>query len=530
VRRLVLGLIAGLLLCFVALPLGLLLPQAGAWERAMDQGDAALHTLLLCLGTAGFALGMGIPVGIALSRFKLPAALSAAVVLPYAIPPYVTTLAWVQLANPTNGLLTGLLPLNIYTLWGMIWVLGLHLSPFVALSVRDALGRLDPALEEAARMSGASPRRVLWDVTVPMLLPALIAATGFVISAAAASFGVPYLLSAAAQEPVPVLTTRIYQALELSPSAGHPLAVGLALALLVLGVGLPSLLGLLRGGRSYAGAKPGRVLPQVQRPLITAGVALWLALAVGLPLGSVVVTSLQASFGAGIAPENLSLVHWQRLLGDDRLPGALLRSIGLGVASASGALLVGALIGHAAERSPSRATRALAALARAPYAVPGTVLALALILAWSQEIRLILFERLTLTLALSDTVWILGLAYGIKFLALPLDSSRAALASLHPSLEEAARISGAGWGRTLWDVTLPLLGPALRTAWFLVFLPCFCEMTLSILLRGPRTAVVGTLLFDLQSYSDPQAAAVLALVVAAVVLVGGALFGLRRTA
>jgi iron(III) transport system permease protein len=108
----------------------------------------------------------------------------------------------------------------------------------------------------------------------------------------------------------------------------------------------------------------------------------------------------------------------------------------------------------------------------------------------------------------------------VKLLALPLDSARAALQGLHPSLEEGARIAGASWLGALRDVTLPLLAPSLRTAWVLVFLPAFCEVTLSVLLRGPRTEVLGTRLFSLQSYGAPQQAAVLALLVTLVVAGG----------
>lgn len=529
-RRLALGAVAAALLLFVAVPLGLLLLRAGDPGAALAHADAALNTLLLCAGVLALALAVGVPLGFALARVRMPGWLVGASTLPYAIPPYVTTIAWIQLANPTNGLLTRWLPLDVYGLGGMIWVLGLHLSPFVSLAVRDALGRLDPALEEAALLCGASPVRVVRDVTLPMVLPAVIAAAGFVVGATAASFGVPYLLSAPSDTPVPVLTTRIYQALELAPATGRPLAVTLALGLLVVGVGLPALLRLAEGRRSYAVAKTGKRVAPVRAPWALAGVGLYLLVAVGLPVASIAATSLMARFGGGLGPENLTLANWEKVLGSARTLDALGRSLLLAAAAATATVVVGALVAHAAERTSSPFTRALAALARAPYMVPGTVLALGLLLAFSQEVRVIVAERATFALALADTAWMLGIAYSVKFLALPVDGTRAALRAVHPSLEEAARIAGAGWGRTLKDVTLPLLAPALGTAWFLVFVPSFCEVTLSVLLRGPRTEVLGTLLFYLQSYADPQSAAVLAMVVAGVLLGGMALMRLWRSA
>ena len=462
-RQAVLLGIAAALAFFVGLPLALLLPRAGAFAEAAAQTEAGWNTLLLCGGVLGIALAVGLPVGLALSRVALPRWLTGACVLPYAIPPYVTTLAWIQLANPTNGLLTAWLPLDIYTLPGMAWVLGLHLSPFVSLAVRDALGRLDPALEEAARVSGASPARVVRDVTLPMVVPAIAAASGFVVSAAAASFGVPYLLSAPAAEPTPVLTTRIYSALELAPATGRPLAVTLALGLLVVGIGLPSLLRLAKGRRAYAVARVARVGTTGRSGWATAGVVAYVAVAAGLPLASIVSTTFMARFGGGLGLENLTFANWTKVLGAPRTIDALVRSAWLAALAATVAVTLGGLLAHAAERG-GRPARWLAAAARAPYAIPGTVLALGMLLAFSQELRLVVLDRVSFVLALGDTAWILGIAYIAKFLALPLDSARAAVRALHPSLEEAARVSGAGWGRGLRDMTLPLLAPALRTA------------------------------------------------------------------
>lgn len=509
-------------------PLGLLALRAGGWDRLAGEGPALVGTLALVAGTVALAVAVGVPLGLALARLRIPAALATAAALPYAVPPYVTTLAWIRVANPTTGWFAP--HLDIYGLGGMIWVLGLHLSPVVALAVRDAAGRIDPALEEAARMCGASPARVLRDVTLPLLLPAVLGSAGFVASAAAASFGVPYLLSAPAERPVPTLTTRIYQLLDVGGEDGRALAVSLSLLLLAVGLLIPEAIRRAIGGRGFASRRPvGRHLP---RPSTAGGVLVgaWVALAAGLPLVVIVLTSLQRSTGGGLGPDNLGFDTWAAVLGDRRVAEALVRSVGLAAVTATVTVLAGGLLAHAAEREGTRAARAFAAIARAPYAVPGTALALGFLLAFSQEIRVVILERVTLVFLLADTVWLLGLAYVVKLLALPVDGVRAAVRGLDPALEEAARMAGASPGRALRDVTVPLLGPALGTAWFLVFVPAFCEVTLSVLLYGPRTEVLGTVLFYLQSYRDPQSAAVLAVLVVAVLGVGLAAGRLGRRA
>ncbi len=510
--------VGALLLLFVALPLGLLGVGATGLEQALGEGQAILNTVLVAGLSTVLALLCGLPVGWIAARRTLHPALESAIILPYAVPPYVTTIAWILLANPSNGLLTRWLPVNAYSLWGIVWALGLYLSPVVAMAMRDAIGRVDPALEEAARVSGANPRQVFQHVTLPLALPALGASASFVAAAAAASFGVPYLLGAAADPPVPVLTLRIFRALEMDPVGGRPLAAGLSILLLAVGVAMPAALRLLQGQRSYATARLARPAPRPGAGSLQWVIIGWLTVSVGIPLVTIALTSFAQQFGQ---LGDLTLEHWTAVLSESRSRGAILRSAVLAAGAATVAVAIGTLLGHSAERASSPLVRTLVGLARAPWAVPGSVFALGMILAFSQEIRLIVAERATLALALSGTPWLLGAAYAARSLALPLDGVRAAVRTVDRSLEEAARVSGASWTQTARRVVLPLLSPAMIAGWSLVFASSFCEVSMSVLLRGPQTEVLGTRLFELLSYGSPQQASVIAMIVAIAVLVGG---------
>jgi iron(III) transport system permease protein len=545
-RQLVLG---GAILALVALvvwPLVVLLgelvrdPAALGALAAPLNLRAAVNTVLLSLATLALALGLGVPLGFLLGRTDLPARgfWKTVCTAPYVVPPYIAAIAWITLLNPTNGWINrgllgvGLPALDVYSLGGMAWVMGLEATPFVMLATADSLARMDASLEEQARIAGASPWRTLRSVTLPLALPGVLTAASFVLASAAASFGVPYLLASGTATPDHVLTTRIYQALDLDPSTGRPVAVALSLVLLALGIGLPALLTGLRGRRRFTvvTGKATRVSPfalGAAKPLAVGFVALFAAVAVVLPLATITITSLLRTFGGGFDAENLTLANYAAVLGRKDAAGALLRSLWLAAAAATGAVALGTVLAWFKRRAPPVAAgfqpaAAVAWLARLPYAVPGTVLALGLLLAWSQEVRVIVLERVTLALALADTLWILGLAYVVKFLAFPVGQADSGLEAVDPSLEEAARMSGAGFATTLRTVTLPLLRPTLVAAWLLVFVPAFSEVTMSILLSGPDTRVVGTLLFDLQTYGDPPSAAVLAVVVTAIVLAGNA--------
>ena len=495
--------------------------------RDAPNREAALNTVVVALGATGVAVAAGLPLGVVFGRVALPgrALWLALATAPYVVPPHVQAIGWIALTNPTTGWLNrpllalGLPALDPYGLTGMIAILGIEHAPIVLLAVAGALAGADASLEEQARVSGASPWLVARRVTIPLVLPAVRGAAGLVIAASAAAFGVPYLLASGSASPRYVLTTRIAQALELDPARGRPLALGLSLALLLLGVGLPLVLTRAGPRAATVGGKAARPAPLALgplRPVVLGFVAGWGLVAVAMPLAALFVLSVLPHAGA----TTLTADHYAAVLGRGSVRDALLRSLALAAGAATLATAIGGLTGWLRARDPGPVAGFAAGLARFGAALPGTVLALGLLLAWSQELRVIVAESVTFRLLLTDGPWLLLLAYTARFLALPTAQAEAGAAAIDPSLEEAARVSGASLFVTLRRIVLPLLGPTLLAGWLLVFLPAFSEVTMSVLLAGPSTRVVGPVLFDLLTYGDPGQAAALAGITTLVVLGG----------
>jgi iron(III) transport system permease protein len=213
---------------------------------------------------------------------------------------------------------------------------------------------------------------------------------------------------------------------------------------------------------------------------------------------------------------NFTLGHFSRVFLElDEVGRAFRNSFLLASVCATVATIFGFAIAYLAEKKKAPGGHGLIALANLPYSTPGTVLALGLIVAFSQPSFFVIPS-------LYNTLWLLGLAYIVKDLSYAVRTGRNSLGQIHESLDEAARICGAGrmsrWGR-IW---LPLLTPALAASWILIFLPAFSELTMSVLLTGPGLETVGTLLFQLQEYSDESGgggAAVLALSLVVIALV-----------
>ncbi len=509
--------------------------------REPDRLRALASTLEIALGTTVLAVGIGVPLALALVRLALPGARawSGLLSLPAAVPPYLWGIAWIDLANPRTGLLNQAAAaigatrpvLDIYGLGGIVWVLGLSFYPLVMLPVAAALERMDASLEESARLAGASPARAMAQITLPLIAPSIASSAVLVLLLAASAYGVPYLIGTGGTTHVTVLTTAIVNLINVGDPASLADAMALALCLLLVSLaagGIGSLAA--RGERRRAvvtgkGQRPRPVrLGSLARAVVVCAVVVVATVAIVLPAGTLLTVSMIRSWGAGLGPANWSGINYARVLmtNHETLP-AIARSAWLGVVAASLATACGAVLAYARRRRPGVATKLLEWLANAPYAVPGTVLAMGLLLAFSREVRLVVLDRLTLVLDLFAGSAALLVAYVVKYLSFGVRTSASALAQLDSSLEEAARVSGAGQARAALDVVMPLLAPALGATWLLVFLPVLSEITMSVLLVGPGTSVIGTVLFELQSYADPPAAAVLATILVAATLVGQAL-------
>lgn len=514
------GLIA-LLVAFTVVPLIVLLARASSGDGpglfSLWSDAATLHalrgTLLTSVGAALLSFALGLPLAVLLERTDLPGrrALRAAFTLPTAIPPYIWCMGWIALANPKAGLLNRLLggaaTFDIYTTGGIAFVLGGAGLPLVMLPAAAVLARIDPSLEEAARICGAGPLRTLLAVPVRLALPAAASGAALVFLFAAASFGVPYLLGVTATPPTPTLTTRIYSEMLMGPG-GLWTATALSLQLLVIAIVVLAVSRLLgRSGRtallSGKGLKQRELqLGPTRAPLAVAVSVLAAALIVA-PLAAVALTSLTTPAGA------LTVSHWGRVLTDARTLDATWRSLALALAAAVIVTALGLALAMIRKRSVALG-RTAELLAAWPYAVPGTVLAIALLVAFSRDLRFIFMDRFALVLALANTLWLLLLAWVAKHLAFGTRNAAEGLARVDPSLAEAARVSGAGPARAFWDAVLPQLEAPLFAAFTLTFLTCATELTLAVLLVPAGRDVLGTLLFELQSYADPASAAVIA--------------------
>ncbi len=500
-----------------------------AWAALLDPARPAglralinsTWTSLLSVLLAG-VLGTGLALLVARVRFPGRGFLAALAVLPLLLPPIVGVLTFKLFLFGEYGLVPQLLRENLGIEWhldGFAGVLALHtyaFFPFFFLFVAAGQKRVDVALEQAAVSLGAGRAAVLFRVLLPLLVPALVGAAVLVLLNSMGSFSAP-LFFAPAEE---FMTLRIYNTRESDPAAAAALSTILALASFALLLPLRA----FERRREASSANASKGVQSLADPpfgragrIVLAVLAIALVLLLLLPHLSIVVLSFAADTNthASTVPHDFTLAHWQRILADDAVSGPLRNSAIMAGAAALLDVVLGIAIALALvdRRTPARGSIELLALL--PMALPATVLAFNLVRAFGSA------TPLTFGHALGGTVFLLPLAYLIRHLPIALRATQSALATVDPSLIDAATALGASRGRVLARVVLPLVAPGVLSGALLCFLSGLTEFVASILIYVPENLPIAVEIFNRQynrSLGEPAALSVLLLATQALVL------------
>jgi len=480
--------------------------------------SATLNTLAIGISATLLSLLLGTVAAwlVALTDLRAKAAWVFAFILPLMIPPQVTALAWIQALAPGSLLATAVNALGgtwlapgqqpLYSATGMVLLLGLHNAPLVFLTVRAGLRRLPAELVEAARISGASPRQILFTVILPLARPAIFAGAALAFVAAVGNFGIQAMLGIPAR--VPTLITLVYQQLNtLGPGALPNTAVySMLIALITLAGMLIS--GWLGGRRDVRVSGSPRPWHQPLRRARLPGEIiawLWMVITLLLPLSALLTTALTRGFGQALNWQTLTLENFQQALwGYPAIRQAFFTSLWLTGLTALLLSVMALFLAFFLSWHRTRLVRGLGFASELTYALPGIVTGVAAMLFFLRPLPLPL-----LGFSLYGTVWIILAAYLANFLALVLRPTLAGFAQIEPSLDEAARLCGAGLMRRMTDILLPLAAPSVLAGALLVFLTALNEIQVSVLLVTAQTQTLGpTIIFLDEGGSAPLAAAV----------------------
>lgn len=483
--------------------------------------SALKNTLIVSAGVTALSWLLAVPAAWLLTRTDLPMKqkLRSWLCLPYAIPPYIGAIAWIYLANPTTGLLNkvaGHQWINIYNMTGLIWVETSFLYTFVLLTALSSLDRMDSSFEEAARLSGAGPFTVFRTITLPLIRPALLSGGLLVFLATAASFGVPALIGNPGQ--LYFLTTQIYTLQRMGTESGLLMAGALSIGLLFFAFAILIVNHILLSKQNFQtvsgkSSRPGLVeLGKAKMPLLALLIIFWI-IVFCMPLLGISISAFSRVQG-DLSLNNFTIENVIRTLFEtDETARAISNSFGLATCAAIIVSLLGALLAYIQFKTKLKGRHFIEVMASLPYSAPGTVVALALILSFSKGV-------FGIGPSLYGTWGMLLLAYIVKYLSFGIKTTGDGFRQIDDVLAEASRVAGANWTQTLTYIWMPLLKPSLVAAFFLVFMPVFSELTMTVILTGPGLETIGTLIFQLQEYADASGggASVLALLIVLIVL------------
>ncbi len=443
-------------------------------------------------------------------------------VLTYMVPPYVGAMAWLRLLNKNVGTINILLralfnldtnagPLNIYTLTGMVWVLTTFYYPYAFITLSRAMEKMDPSLEEAARVSGASPLKTVFTITLPMMTPSLIAGALLVFVCAMSCYGIPSIIGAPGK--VHTVTTRIVEYMGLG-AEGITDATGLAVFLMLLAIIILYISDVVIAKKQYITVSGKSTRPNIVdlgkwRVPLTILVSLFAFIVILVPFATIIATSFKKNLGKTLFEAgNFTTNHWTKIFTRTDILESLKNSIVFGVLTATIGILIACTMAYLLQRTRVKGRKIPDFLITLGSGTPSVVIALGLIMTMTGKFGI----------NLGNTATIMVIAYLIKYLMMGMRTVVSAMSQIHVSLEESSQISGASWLGTMRRITIPLIFPSIAAGWFLIFIPSFYELSMTALLYSKDTKTIGFQLYEYWTYTSQQQASALAVGILLVII------------
>lgn len=537
--QIILFLSIGILVAVVAVPVLLIFLNAffsgGTFNladvlkvlREQDTYEALLNSLCIACGTTLGSTVVGTFFAWLVTRTDIPykRLMKGMFLIPFMLPSFIGALAWKMLLSPRAGYINRFFMdtlgfdgpvFNIYSYAGIVAVEIMYLFPFVFIQVCGALERMDPTLEESARISGAGLFTITRKITIPLVLPSILSGALLIMLYSMAHFGTVAVLGI--ENGIFNIPTLIYQRIHESAGNFASIRTGTVLAsvLVIAAAVIIWLQKKIQGGARYqiiAGKsfRPMELKLRGLRVPMLAVCFVYIGFTIVLPTAVIFLVGGLKTYGLPLTWENLSLENYRFILFDYQVTrDAIWNSLTLGFAAAVITMFAGVMISYVIVKMNVRGKGVLEFLGMLPFSVPGSVIALGVILAWSGRYGVNLY----------NTVWIILVAYIARYMAFSLKANSAALEQVHDSLVEAARASGATMWQALKDVVLPLVRPGMVAAFFLIFLPSLRELTVSIMLYAPTTRTIGVAIYTLNEDGETVVSAALAGITLILIVLG----------
>jgi iron(III) transport system permease protein len=479
-----------------------------------------LNTLTVSAAATVMALVFGFMMAWILTRTNVPGRhlFEQLMAVPYYLTPLLGALAWSLLGSPESGFINQVWRalggnghlVDINTAYGIAWVMALFEGSVAFVMIAAVMKSMDPALEEASQIMGASRIRTMLHITLPLVVPGVLGAAIFVFAEMLGSFAAALVLGLPSR--YYVITTAIYQLVQQYPPKIQ-IAAAMGVSLFAVMFFMLFLYRRIVMTGSYVTITGKAFRPRVAdigplRYLLLGVCLLYLFAAVGLPLVTLLYASLQKIAVAFPAAGNWTLENFRVAVTMNAVRSALTNSLLLGFGTATIGVVLMGLLTWLIYRSRLPGSGLIEYIVMFPQAVPRLVFAFGLMWAW-----------VVFPIPIYGTLWLLLIAYLTVFLPLGVRTIAGVMLQIDKSLEECAQMCGASWAFRVRTVTIPLLVPGLVAAWLLLFIASIRELGASILLMGPHSKVITPSIVESWFGTSSELTAALALIQTLVVAV-----------
>jgi iron(III) transport system permease protein len=479
-----------------------------------------LNTLTVSAAATVMALVLGIVMAWILTRTNVPGRhlFEQLMAVPYYLTPLLGALAWSLLGSPESGFINQIWRalggnghlIDINTAYGIAWVMALFEGSVAFVMIAAVMKSMDPALEEASQIMGASRIRTVLRITLPLVVPGVLGAAIFVFAEMLGSFAAALVLGLPSR--YYVITTAIYQLVQQYPPKIQ-VAAAMGVSLFAVMFFMLFLYRRIVMAGSYVTITGKAFRPRVAdigplRYVLLGVCLLYLFAAVGLPLLTLLYASLQKIAVAFPAAGNWTLENFRVAVTMNAVRSALTNSLLLGFGTATIGVVLMGLLTWLIYRSRLPGSGLIEYIVMFPQAVPRLVFAFGLMWAW-----------VVFPIPIYGTLWLLLIAYLTVFLPLGVRTIAGVILQIDKSLEECAQMCGAPWAFRMRTVTIPLLAPGLVAAWLLLFIASVRELGASILLMGPHSKVITPSIVESWFGTSSELTAALALIQTLVVAI-----------
>lgn len=437
------------------------------------------NSLKVTIAVTLLTLVIAFPLAYIMTTFKIKGSVGAQILILISSmsPPFIGAYSWILLFG-RSGVVTKLLRsagiegIDIYGFKGILIVLTLQLVPLIYMYLMGALKNIDQSLLEASENLGSTGLKRIFKVIIPLVLPTMLGGALLVFMRALADFGTPMLIGEGFQT-IPVIVYNQFIG-EMGGDSGFAAAISVIIIVFAVAIFLVQKVVTEKKSFSMSALNPIQKKEHSKGQNAAAHIFVYLYLAISvLPLLYVVYTAFLKTSGK-IFVKGYSLDNFRKAF--SRLGGSISTTFILAIISLAIILVIGVIVAYVTVKRKNKVTEGLDILAMLPYIAPGSVMGIALLIAFSKK-----------PLILSGTAIIMIVAYVIRRSPYTIRSSAATLYQISPSIEEASESLGASSGKTFWRIILPMMKSGIISGAILSWISIISELSTSILLHTART-------------------------------------------